>query len=150
MSGNPLEELLALAARARVYDLSFDLHAGVPHFPTHPPFVFGLTKRHGEIVIDLPDGRFASSSADAIATGTHVGTHLDGLGHFSCNGMLFGDIPASAQSYERGLETYGVDTVAPILRRGVLLDVAGLEGVPILPKDFSIGPQYLEAACQRQ
>jgi kynurenine formamidase len=31
-----------------------------------------------------------------------------------------------------------------------LLDVAGLEGVPSLPKDFAIKPQHLAAACQRQ
>jgi kynurenine formamidase len=150
MPARPLEELLTLAGGARVYDLSFDLHAGVPHFPTHPPFVFGLTKRHGEVVTELPDGRLASSSADAISTGTHVGTHLDGLGHFSCNGMLFGGAPASGQSYEKGLATYGLETVAPISRRGVLLDVARLEGVPILPKDFSVSPLHLEAACRRQ
>lgn len=150
MPGKPLEELLALAGGARIYDLSFDLYAGVPHYPTHPPFVFGLTKRHGEVVMALADGRLASSSADAIATGTHVGTHLDGLGHFSCNGMLFGGVPASAQSHESGLKTYGLETVAPISRRGVLLDVARLEGVAVLPKDFSIGPKHLDAACQRQ
>jgi len=150
MPARTLEELLTLAGGARVYDLSFDLYAGVPHYPTHPPFVFGLTKRHGEIVMELPDGRLASSSADAISTGTHVGTHLDGLGHFSCNGMLFGGALASAQSYEKGLGIHGVETVAPILRRGVLLDVAGLEGVPALPKDFAIVPQHLEAAHHRQ
>src|SRR5947208_1898087 len=103
MPTRQLEELLALAGAARVYELSFDLYNGVPHFPTHPPFVYGLTKRHGELVTELPDGRFASSSADAIATGTHTGTHLDGLGHFSCNGMLFGDVPTSGQTYEAGL-----------------------------------------------
>jgi kynurenine formamidase len=150
MPDGPLENLLALAGAARIYDLSFDLHAGIPHFPTHPPFVFGLTKRHGEVVTELPDGRLVSSSADAISTGTHVGTHLDGLGHFSCNGMLFGGVPASAQSYETGLGTYGVETIAPISRRGVLLDLARLEGVPSLPKDFSVGPKNLEAACRRQ
>jgi kynurenine formamidase len=150
MANKSLEDLLALAGSARVYDLGFDLHAGVPHFPTHPPFVFGLTKRHGEITTELSDGRTASSSADAISTGTHVGTHIDGLGHFSCNGMLFGGAPASAQSHEKGLATHGVETVAPIARRGVLLDVARLEGAASLPKDFSIDSRHMEEACRRQ
>ena len=150
MPNKSLEDLLALAGGARVYDLGVDLYPGVPHFPTHPPFVFGLTKRHGEFATELPDGRVASSSADAIATGTHVGTHIDGLGHFSCNGMLFGGAPTSGQSYEKGLPVHGLETVAPISRRGVLLDVARLEGVPSLPKDFSIGPNHLEEACRRQ
>jgi kynurenine formamidase len=150
MAHKSLEDLLALARSARVYDLGVDLHPGVPHFPTHPPFIFGLTKRHGEVTTELSDGRIASSSADAISTGTHVGTHIDGLGHFSCNGMLFGGVPTSAQSHERGLPTHGLETVGPISRRGILLDVARLEGVPSLPKDFSIGPTHLEEACRRQ
>ena len=142
--------MFTLTGGARVYDMGVDLHPGVPHFPTHPPFVFGLTKRHGEVTTELPDGRIVSSSADAISTGTHVGTHLDGLGHFACNGVLFGGTPASAQSYEKGLPVHGLETVAPISRRGVLLDVARLEGVPSLPKDFSIGSKHLEGACRRQ
>ena len=150
MANKPLDDLLALASSARVYELGVDLYPGVPHFPTHPPFVFGLTKRHGEVTTELPDGRIASSSADAISTGTHVGTHLDGIGHVSCNGMLFGGARASAQSYEKGLPAHGLETVAPISRRGVLLDIARLEGVASLPKDFSINPEHLEAACRRQ
>jgi kynurenine formamidase len=36
-----------------------------------------------------------------------------------------------------------VDTIAPIFRRGVLLDIAG---ATILPEDFEITPAHLEAA----
>ena len=150
MPTRQLEELITLAGAARVYDLSFDLYTGIPHFPTHPPFVFGLTKRHGELATEFPDGRVGSSSADAIATGTHTGTHLDGLGHFSCNGMLFGGVPTSDQTYEKGLSKHGIETVGPIFRRGVLLDLARLEGVPSLPKDFAVKPAHLEEACRRQ
>jgi kynurenine formamidase len=48
------------------------------------------------------------------------------------------------QSYTGGLKKYSVDTVAPILRRGVLLDLAG-DGGP-LAADWEITPQQLEAA----
>lgn len=132
-----------------VYDLGVELFPGMPHFPTHPPFVMGLTKRHGEVCTQFPDGRRVSSSAEAIAMGTHVGTHLDGLGHFSCNGMLFGGKSAE-QSYTGGLTSYGMEAMAPILRRGVLLDVAAVAGVSCLPKDFAVRPEHLEAACKRQ
>jgi kynurenine formamidase len=145
-----LEELVALPSSVRIYDLAFELHSGIPHFPTHPPFVFGLTKRHGEVVTKLADGRVSSSSAESIATGTHVGTHLDGLGHFSCNGVLFGGVSASEQSYETGLPTLGMETVFPILRRGVLLDIAALEGVARLETEFTITSEHLQAACSRQ
>ena len=79
-----------------------------------------------------------------MALGGHVGTHIDALCHYSCGGKLHGgqDV-APVQSYAGGLEALSVDTIAPILRRGVLLDIAG---ATILPEDFEITPADLEAA----
>ncbi len=124
-----------------MYDLAQPLFAGMPHFPTHPPFLRTLTKRHGELV--LPTG--ASSAAEAITMGGHVGTHIDALSHFSCDGKLFGGVEP-VQSYSDGVTTYGVDTVEPIFREAVLFDVAKLEGVSALPHDFVITPRHL-ASC---
>ena len=125
---------------ARVYDLGQPYFTGMPHWPAHPPFLFGLTKRHGDMV--GPAGN--SSAADAIALGSHVGTHIDALCHFSCGGMLHGGHAVEdLQSYGGGLKKFSVDTVAPILRRGVLLDIAG--AAP-LAEDSEIAPLQLEAA----
>src|SRR5258706_132909 len=35
---------------AKVYDLGQPYFPGMPHYPVHPPFLFGLTKAHGEVV----------------------------------------------------------------------------------------------------
>jgi kynurenine formamidase len=141
---NPLLELLRAA---RVYDLAHPYFTGMPHYPTHPPFLFSLTKQHGDAV--GPAGN--SSAADAIAMGSHVGTHIDALCHFSCGGKLHGGDDAGAlQSYGGGLRKYSVDTIAPILRRGVLLDIAGLLGQGALAEDFEIKPDHLENAARRQ
>lgn len=124
----------------KVYDLAQPLFAGMPHFPTHPPFSRTLTKRHGELV--LPNG--ASSAAEMITLGGHVGTHIDALSHFSCDGKLHGGVEP-VQSYSDGVTTYGVDTVEPIFRPAVLFDVARLEGVDALPLDFIVTPEHLES-----
>ena len=142
-----MPELLDLLAAAKIYDLAQPYFVGMPHHPVHPPFLFGLVKQHGEYV--GPGGN--SSASDAIAMGTHVGTHLDALCHFSCGGKLHGGEEAAAvQSYADGLERFGIDTVAPILRRGVLLDVAGLAGGGALAADFEVAPANLDAAEARQ
>ena len=139
-----MRDLIERLSRARVFDLSQPLHHGVPHFPTHPPFSFTLTKLHGEIV--LANG--ASSAADAISLGTHNGTHIDALNHFSCCGMVYGGEPvAERQSYAGGVEVLGVDGIAPVFRRGVLLDIATLEGQQELREDFEIAPEHLERAA---
>lgn len=127
-------------AEGRVFDLAQPLFAGMPHFPGHPPFLFTLNKLHGEIVLESG----ASSSAETITLGGHVGTHIDALAHFSCCGKMYGGVEPK-QSYAGGVEQYSVDTIAPIIRRGVLFDVAGLMGVDALPVDFQITPEHLRA-----
>jgi kynurenine formamidase len=119
----------------------------MPHHPTHPPFLYGLVKQHGEFV--GPAGN--SSAADSLALGSHVGTHIDALCHSSRGGKLFGGVEAaSAQSSQQGFTAHSIDTVAPIVRRGVLLDVAGHARVDALPPDFEIAPEHLDQATRAQ
>jgi len=138
-----MENLAGLLARATVYDLAQTYFPGMPHFPTHPPFLYSLTREHGEHV--GPEGH--SSCADSLGMSSHGGTHIDALCHFSRYGKLFGGEPV-AQSYSAGMASHSVDTIAPILRRAVLLDIAGILNVPALEKDFEITPAHLDAASQ--
>lgn len=105
-----MQLLLDQLSQSRVIDLAQPWFVGMPHWPTHPPFAMALTKAHGEFTF----AGGASSSAELIALGTHVGTHIDGLGHFSCNGMFY---------QERTPAETGIDRVPPIVRRGVLFDI---------------------------
>jgi kynurenine formamidase len=140
-------ELLSLIQKAKVYDLAQPLFVWMPHYPTHPPFLFSLSKKHGDY---LAPGE-VSSAADAFTLGGHVGTHIDALCHFSRGGKLHGGLEAAGlQSYSAGLERLSIDTVAPILRRGVLLDIAGQLGVEALPVDFTITPRHLDSAVLDQ
>jgi kynurenine formamidase len=123
------------------YDLGQPYFVGMPHFPVHPPFLHGLTKLHGEIV--LPEG--GSSAADVITMGGHTGTHIDALNHFSCAGKFYdGQNVLSVQSYGGGVRHLSVDTIAPIARRAVLLDIASLLNAGALEADVVITPEHLE------
>lgn len=97
----------------------------MPHWPSHPPFLYSLSKAHGDIVFEGG----VSSAAEVITLGGHVGTHMDALCHFSRDGRLFGGTEAEAvQSVGGGFRALGIDTVGPVVRRGVLFDVAGSGG----------------------
>ncbi len=140
-----MQELLQCLDQARTIDLAQPYYVGMPHHPNHPPYLYGLSKAHG-------DHGFGgvSAAADSIALGGHVGTHIDALCHFSLRGKLFGGVDALAcQSYGSGLARHHVDTIGPIFRRGVLLDIAGWEGVEALPPDFVIDAAHLECAADR-
>ncbi len=106
-----LAGLLAAARAARLVDLAQPYYPGVPHWPTHPPFASARTKEHGDYL--LPGG--ASSAAELLALGTHVGTHIDALCHFSIHGRL-----------HRGFEerALAIDAVPPFFARGLLYDAA--------------------------
>jgi kynurenine formamidase len=137
-----MTSLLDLLASSKIYDLAQPYFIGMPHHPSHPPFLYSLVKSHGEYL--GPNG--ASSASDAIALGSHVGTHIDALCHFSCGGKLYRGEPADGnQSYGAGQRQYSIDTVAPILRRAVLLDMAKSGA---LPDDFEITPALLNEASQ--
>ena len=139
-----MEQLLAAIRSARTYDLAQPYYPGMPHHPNHPPFLFGLSKKHGDYVAS----NGGSSASEALTLGGHVGTHIDALCHFSCGGKLHGgEEAAGLQSYVGGLERHAVDGIAPIFRRGILLDIAGQSGVEALPADFEIAPEHLEAAA---
>lgn len=127
--------------RQTPYDLAQPYFVGMPHFPTHSPFLFGLTKLHGEIVLS-DEG---SSAADVITMSGHTGTHMDALNHFSCAGKFYdGQDVVSVQSYGGGVRALSVDTIDPIARRGVLLDIAELLGKDALDADDVIEPEHLE------
>jgi kynurenine formamidase len=131
------DAILRLLATARVYDLAQPYYAGMPHHPNHPPYLFGLNKKHGDYV----SAGGASSASEALVLSGHTGTHIDALCHFSSGGRLHGGEAA---------ERLSVDTIAPVIRRGVLLDVAGYEAMDALPADYEITPETLAAVSHSQ
>lgn len=142
-----LDQLLDLLESAEIHDLGQPYFVGMPHHPAHPPYQYSLSKAHGEFVRE----NGSSAAAEAIALGGHVGTHIDALSHFSMCGKFFkGVATQSNQSYGGGMTEYGVETIKPILHRGVLLDVAASQEKDVLPPDFVIDAELLERVAERQ
>src|SRR5512147_166822 len=124
----------------QVFDLGVELFPGMPHVPLHSPFLYQMVREHG----DLMYGEGVSAAVDIFGMSCHTGTHLDGLGHFAKDLCLHGGVPAAeGQSKLAGLTTCGIETAAPMLRRGILLDVPAARGVSILGAAEVIGPREL-------
>lgn len=141
------DPLLAAVQRGvRVFDLGRPMFAGMPQSPNHPAFSHTLPRRHGDMV--RADG--GSAANDLIVTGTHVGTHIDALAHVSHDGKLHGGADADAAGRGGRYAEHGVHTIAPMVRRGVLLDVPAALGTGACEPGYEITPADLDACCERQ
>jgi kynurenine formamidase len=147
MGARMVDRLLeALDDGVRVFDLGRDMAMGMPQSPNHPKFQLSMPRRHGDRVRD--DG--GSAANDLLITGTHVGTHIDALGHVSHCGELYGGVDAAQAQAGGSLSQHGIDDVDPIVGRGVLLDVASTFEVPSLEGGHEISVSELEATVEQQ
>jgi kynurenine formamidase len=113
--------LLEALRSARAYDLEQERYAGAPVWPAHEPGVLLSLHRRHEL-----DGAEPRTSASALLVMTeHSGTHIDALCHQAYGGEMHGGVPVTGRvQTSTGFATLGIDTVAPIVCRGILLDVA--------------------------
>lgn len=143
-----LQEIMhKYVVKGEVIDLGQTLDANTPHHPNHPPYMYRLTKSHG----DMSYAGGVTASNDMFSMGTHIGTHIDGLAHIARDGIVHGGVSAvEAGSKLGGYHTLGIDKVAPLVGRGVLIDMAGYYGVESMEGGQPISADDLEAACARQ
>jgi kynurenine formamidase len=136
--------LTALRGPHRVYDLARPYRPGMPQSPNHPPYTHALVRRHGDMV--RADG--GSAANDVIVMGTHVGTHIDALAHVSHDGVLHGGADAAQAQIGGRFAKLGADAIAPIVGRGILLDVPRALGVEECDPGYEVSPDDLEAAAR--
>jgi kynurenine formamidase len=131
---------------ARIYDLAHPFEPTMPVSPNHPGFRMALLRRHGDVV--RTDG--SSASNEILVMGGHTGTHIDALAHVSKDGWLTGNL--SADDTQRGgrFKALGAETIAPIICRGLLLDVAGHRGIETLPAGDRIDGTELQSVADAQ
>ena len=140
------ETLWSLLEHAQVYDLGQPLEPSIPVSPNHPGFRLALMRRHGDMV--RADG--GSAANEMFVMGGHVGTHMDALAHVSHNGKLFGGIDAYENQIGGRFKQLGIDSVQPVVCRGILFDIAGLKNVATLAPGTGIAADDLRRAAERE
>lgn len=138
--------LSAVRSGVEVVDLGRQLRVGMPQSPNHPAFWHTLPRRHGDVV--RADG--GSAANDMLSMGTHVGTHIDALSHVSQDGKMYGGADAAAAGVGGKYDELGVHTIAPMLCRGVLLDVPATLGIDRCEGGYEITVEDLERTAERQ
>jgi len=135
--------LLESLEAARIFDLEQLRYAGAPSHPAHMPgFNYFLHRHHAR---GAPEARTGASGI--VVMPEHSGTHIDALAHQAENLTLHGGIHVDeGVQTSVGFKKLGVETMAPLVGRGVLLDVAG--GGRLDP-EYAITPADLEKAAEQ-
>jgi kynurenine formamidase len=68
-----------------------------------------------------------------VVTSEHAGTHIDALCHQAYDLTLFGGVAAKDVQYGFGFQEHGIETIPPLICRGVLIDLARHRGSPVEP-----------------
>lgn len=136
-----------LITNTLIYDLEQPRYFGAPVHPTHAPgFVYTLHRHH-----ERGMGESRTSASGFMFTAEHSGTHIDALCHQAEDLHLYGgrEVNASVQT-PTGFTELGAETIAPLITRGILLDVAHHRGVDRIETGKSIARDDLEAVVQKQ
>jgi len=142
-----IEEIRAIARGSKVYDLGVELFPGMPHIPLHGPFGYSMIREHGDFM--YPEG--ACAAVDMFFCTGHTGTHVDAFGHISKDMKLHGGVDAAShQTKTGGIVGLGIETVAPIVRRGVLLDAAAHLKKDVLEPARPVTREELQAVASAQ
>ncbi|HEY6283207.1 MAG TPA: cyclase family protein [Nitrososphaerales archaeon] len=146
-------EILNVIGHAKVYDLGQPYWSGMPVHPADPPFQFFLYRyhEHTKKLFDSIAPGF-SDSIGLLVTSMHAGTHFDTPIHMARDlKSLNQDLTKFEQ--DKGYvglppELKSVDQVPPLVKRGVLLDVAAYKGQDILPERYEITPEDLDETAK--
>jgi kynurenine formamidase len=129
-----------------IYDLEHNRYIGAPIFPAHwPGYVYTLHRRH-----DVFEGQKRTSASGLLVMAEHSGTHIDALSHQAIEMEMTGNVKVTSKNQtDRGFLELGVETIKPILKRGVLLDIAASKGVKHLDAKYLITEADLKDAAEK-
>ena len=145
-----------LVREGAVYDLGRVLHADVPHFPGR----FWQQTLVSNAHLNNPRrpggeeggwGRNRVNWMIELVTGTlQIGTQLDGLNHLQIGDRVYNGWRTRDIVEDWGTSKLGIETVPPIIARGVLADIARHRGVGRLGAGDVITVDELEATLRDQ
>ncbi len=148
-------DALAQVKTGEVIELSHEVAQGAPHIPgLQPPYVFSMYLNAPRFVQMAREHMGATNgigvNLERIELTTHVGTHIDALGHITIRDEMYNGVSESVGVLDQGLQHAGIEKAPPFIARAVLIDVAAYRGVSLLKPGFAIQPDDLEGALRRQ
>lgn len=134
-------------APTHVYDLEQPRYFGAPVHPSHAPgLVYALHRRH-----ERGASEARTSASGFVYMAEHSGTHIDALCHQAEEMHLYGGQEVNLQvQTPAGFTALGVETIPPLIARGILLDVAHYKAVQRIETGNPITRADLESTAQSE
>ena len=146
----------ALVRQGKVVDLGRILDANTPKFPGRywhqtldvTPHYENLRRADSG---ERGWGRNQINWITEIQAGTfQVGTQLDSIGHIQEGERFYNGWTTRDLVQSNGLARFGMETVPPVITRGVLLDVAAWKNLERLPRGYVITRADVEGTLARE
>jgi len=138
---------LKLVKKGKVYRLGHVIYNEMPvRVGIHGPFSFFTSQRvydHRPPLREPTRNRFGAALC-RIEMVDHLGTHLDSLNHVSADNKFYNGHDAFQLTTNRGTLKLGIDSVPPIITKGVLIDAARHRRKEILDKGYAVLRQDAE------
>jgi kynurenine formamidase len=108
-----------------IFDLEQPRNLAAPIHPVHVPpgYQYVLHRSHLR-----PSPELRTGAAGVLTTSDHAGTHIDALCHQALGSILHQELRAAEVETPFGFERLGAETIAPIVTRGVLIDLVRQRG----------------------
>jgi kynurenine formamidase len=151
---------ITLVKTGRIYDLSFTINQDIP-VPGFHGAAFANTQYTLENGVEWHNKRMGlmkngySAQNLRLSISDHTGTHIDQFNHIGeqqANGdfLLYNGLRNKDVISSFGTTKLGIENMPPMIARGVLIDIAGHNGVDALPIGYAIQPGELDAALKAQ
>ncbi|MEC9100997.1 MAG: cyclase family protein [Pseudomonadota bacterium] len=158
-AGHLLDQTTTLSALRKIQsgeilDLSHTIEMGAPFMPPNQtPYIISSSataKNSMKIREKLGAKNKVGANLERIEMTTHVGTHIDSLGHFSIGEHLYGGHSIDESVGDWGLLQLGIENIPPIITRGLCLDLSKLDGQNCLEAGRPITSDDLKRAYDSQ
>jgi kynurenine formamidase len=141
----------ALVKTGQVYDLGAELSDDMPATSKDAFMPYRLlTYRSSRNLGRENDWHGVSFYTEVLMATPHVSTHIDALNHVVRDGRIYGGHRTEDVEGDFGMSEAGIETVPPIVTRGVLLDVAAYKSVDRLEDHYEIGVRDIEETIAGQ
>lgn len=118
---------LKLGRSGRVFSLGHVLEDQMPLNWFHQDFIYSTYRSAPEMLkffnSIFPNKNKVSFTNVRMDMSDHTGTHIDGLNHAAIGYRFYNGVDTRKATTTRGTNTMGIETMPPLISRGVLLDM---------------------------